>query len=268
MRSWILLPFLATPALAEVDLPSLINELRDTEVVILGEIHGNPAHHENQELIIRAIFPSALVFEMFTPEQAQTINTMRWDGATLDSLEAEFEWDKSGWPSFEFYRALLEADAEGVVYGGATPLSQIAEAAFDGAFAIYGPDGIDYGLDQPLSKEEISKREADYILTNCAALDDGDLAGLIEGERLRAAVMADTVLLALSEAAYPVVVITGNDLANEDYGIPAMLRKIYPDILVTTIGQFEFEPVGDAAYTHVLVTGEVEKEDPCLDFTE
>ena len=266
MRGWYLLPCLATSAAAQADLPAMIEDFRQAEVIILGEIHDNPAHHENQALIIRSLFPSAIVFEMFSPDQAAMINSIRWDGAVLDTLEEEFEWQKSGWPSFDFYRMLLEADPEGVVYGGAIPQAQMDEAAFEGAMAIYGPDGADYGLDQPLSAEEISKREAAFILSNCEALDEGTLAGLLEVERLQAAVMADTVLLALDEASFPVVVIAGNDLAHEEYGIPAMLRMIYPDILVKTLGQFEIAPLGDQPYSHILITGKVEREDPCLDF--
>ncbi len=268
MRAWYLLPFLATSAAAQDNLASVLEDIGAVEVIILGEIHDNPVHHENQALAIRTIFPSAMVFEMFSPDQAATINTMRWDGTTLEALEEEFEWHLSGWPDFDYYRQLLEADPEGVVYGGAVPQSQIDEVAFEGAFTIYGPDGVDYGLDQPLSEEEVSLREADYILSHCEALDDGDLNGLIEADRLRAAVMADAVLLALEEASYPVVVIAGNDLAREDYGIPAMLRMIYPDILVKSVGQFEVEPLGDQPYSHILVTGEIDREDPCLDFSE
>ena len=266
MRGWVLLPFLATSAVAETSLPDIIEDFRDSEVIILGEIHGNPDHNVNQQLVIKSIFPSAIVFEMFTSDQATVINAIRWDGAVLDGLAQELEWDKSGWPPFALYRALLEADPEGVVYGGAVPAAQADEVLFEGAFAIYGPDGIDYGLDQPLTPEETSKREADFILSHCEALDDGDLGGLIELDRLRTAVMADAILLALEEASYPVVVITSNQYAREDYGIPQMLRMVYPDILVKSLGQFEVEPLGDQPFTHVVTTGAVDREDPCLDF--
>ena len=40
------------------------------DVVILGEIHDNPAHHEVQAERVADIQPRALVFEMLTPEQA------------------------------------------------------------------------------------------------------------------------------------------------------------------------------------------------------
>lgn len=268
MRAWYLLPFLASAATAQSDLPTVLDDFRQVEVIILGEIHDNPTHHENQALAIRSIFPSAVVFEMFSPEQAARINSMRWDGGELTGLEDEFEWHRSGWPSFDYYRQLLEADPEGVVYGGAIIESQGQEAAFEGALAIYGPDGVDYGLDQPLTPEETSLREAEFILSHCTALDDGELAGLIEIDRLRAAVLADAVLLALEEASYPVVVIVGNDLAREDYGVPAMLRMIYPDILVKSLGQVEESVGANPPYSHLLVTGTIEREDPCLDFSE
>lgn len=254
--------------MAESNLPAIVDDLRDAEVVIIGGVHGNPDHNKNQQLIIRAIFPSALVFEAFSTDIAAEINAIRWEGTDLEALGVKFDWDKSGWPSFDQYIDLLNADPEGVVYGAAVSEELIAESHFEGAFAIYGPDGVDYHLDISLSDVEISKRQTAYILSNCGVMEKSDLAGLIEADRLRAAVMSDAVLLALEEASFPVVVITGNGMAREDYGVPAMLRRIYPDILVKSVAQFEGAYLENLPFTHILSSETISNEDPCLDFSE
>jgi len=43
---------LAAPALAQ---PDLLNNLPEADVVFLGEVHDNPAHHENQTIATQAI---------------------------------------------------------------------------------------------------------------------------------------------------------------------------------------------------------------------
>lgn len=54
-------------------------------IVLLGEVHDNPHHHENQRAALVALKPAAVVFEMLTPEQAAIANTAdRSDAAALE----------------------------------------------------------------------------------------------------------------------------------------------------------------------------------------
>src|SRR6056297_678930 len=46
------------------------------DIVILGEVHDNRAHHEAQAELVARIEPAAVVFEMLTPEQAATVEQM------------------------------------------------------------------------------------------------------------------------------------------------------------------------------------------------
>jgi len=51
-----------------------IARLTDADVALLGEIHDNPEHHVRQAEAIASLAPSAVVFEMLTPEQAETLS--------------------------------------------------------------------------------------------------------------------------------------------------------------------------------------------------
>ena len=48
--------------------------LSGAEVVFLGEVHDNPAHHERQSALVGELKPTALVFEMLTTDQSALIH--------------------------------------------------------------------------------------------------------------------------------------------------------------------------------------------------
>ena len=56
-------------------MPDLLSQppagLRAAQVVIIGEIHDNPTHHQTQAALVAKLAPKALVFEMLTPAQAE-----------------------------------------------------------------------------------------------------------------------------------------------------------------------------------------------------
>ena len=73
------------PLHAQVDLSAApMARMQSAEIVILGEIHDNPAHHQGQARLIGQIAPRAVVFEMLSPAQADLFNTApRTDLAAL-----------------------------------------------------------------------------------------------------------------------------------------------------------------------------------------
>ena len=87
---------------------------RDAHVVVLGEQHDNPAHHQRQAEWIEAIAPKALVFEMLTPDQAANANFAWVDQVELD---AAINWSQNGWPSFDMYFPIFKAAQGAIIYG-------------------------------------------------------------------------------------------------------------------------------------------------------
>ena len=66
--------------------PEALAALPPTDVVVLGEVHDNPAHHAHQAQAVASIRPAAIVFEMLTPEQAaRAAGVDRSDAAALDA---------------------------------------------------------------------------------------------------------------------------------------------------------------------------------------
>ena len=79
--------------------------LRGADVVILGEVHDNPAHHQWQAEALAVLSPAAVVFEMLTPGQAGRITPELL--AEPERLATVLDWEASGWPDFALYEATL-----------------------------------------------------------------------------------------------------------------------------------------------------------------
>lgn len=243
-------------SLAEVDFTG-------AEVVLLGEVHDNPAHHVGQAEALRRIDPSAVVFEMLTPDQARAANAFTGDSAALG---AAIDWDESGWPDFAMYAPVFEALGAARIYGAAVAPDRLREAMTEGLGVAFGGNAARFGLEAPLPATEQAAREARQATAHCDALPAEALPGMVAAQRLRDAAFARTALVALEETGGPVAVITGNGHVRLDWGIPAALRNAAPEVEVLALGQFEAAPGPDAPFDFWRVTAPVERGDPCAAF--
>ena len=246
--------FLATPVLGERMTADRAAALPEADIYVVGEVHDNPAHHEGQAAVVAAVKPTAVVFEMLTPDRAAG-----WDpGLAGDAvaLGAALGWSEAGWPDPALYAPLFAAIPEGAAVVGADPGPEVvreamgggAAAAFD---ATVGETAARFGLAEPLPPGEQAAREAGQLAAHCGALPTALLPGFVEAQRLRDAAFAHAVLEALEEHGAPVVLIAGNGHARTDWGVPAALARAAPDVAVLSIGQFEGEdgPPADVVAT-------------------
>jgi uncharacterized iron-regulated protein len=241
--------------------PAVLDALPQADVVILGEIHDNPKHHENQARAVRAIEPAALVFEMLTLEQAARITPELRDDP--DALARVLDWEASGWPAFDDYHPIFEAAPEAVIFGGGAPMDTVRQALVEGAAASFGPGARDFGLDVALPEAEQAAREALQFQAHCNALPETMLPGMVEAQRLRDAALARAVIEAHEATGGPVVLITGSGHARTDWGVPALLDKAAPGLSVMSVGQAERGAEPDAPFDVLVVTEPVPRADPC-----
>ena len=248
---------------SEIDAPDLAG-LPAADVVVLGEIHDNPAHHANQAAAVAAIAPKALVFEMLRPEQALQASPLarRSEPALRDALG----WEKSGWPDFSMYYPIFAAAPDAAIYGGNLPREAVRRSVTEGAAAVFGPMAPKYGLDRPLPEAEQKAREAEQMEAHCDALPPEMLGGMVEAQRLRDAALARAVVQAMKDTGGPVAVITGSGHARKDRGVPATLAVAAPDLAVLSIGQMENAPEAAPPYDFWIVTPPAPREDPCARF--
>ncbi|HAW47903.1 MAG TPA: hypothetical protein DCX34_11810 [Roseovarius sp.] len=231
------------------------------DVVVLGEVHDNPAHHAEQARRVAALAPRALVFEMLTPEQAARVTPALI--ADADAMEKALDWAESGWPDFSMYHPIFAAAPEATVYGAQVPREAARDVFEVGAAEAFGPGAAAYGLTKPLSDAEQAGREAMQKEAHCNALPEEALPGMVAVQRLRDAVLARAVVRAMKESGGPVAVITGNGHARRDHGMPAYLARVAPDLTVYVLGQTEDGAPLASGFDEVISAPAAERPDPC-----
>lgn len=245
----------ALPARVAADAP---------QVLVLGEIHDNPAHHRTQAAAVAALRPRALVFEMFGPEDAARVTpAIMTDPAALALALA---WEVSGWPDFADYAPIFAAAPGARVYGAALPRDQVRRAMREPAAQVFGPEAGLYGLDRAYPAQLQARLEAEVQESHCGALPPALLPGMVAAQRLRDAAFADTVLRALDETGGPVALITGSGHARVDLGVPALLRAARPGVRLLSLGQTEPPAAADQPYDLWVVAPAPPRADPCAAF--
>ena len=174
------------------------------------------------------------------------------------------------------YHAILVAAPEAEIFGGAVPTEDVRRAVEEGAAAVFGVASGIFGIDTPLPADQLAARIALQDAAHCDALPDDLLPGMVEAQRLRDAALARAAVEAVGEMRQGqflrrVVVITGNGHAREDWGMPEMLARAYPEsgedrLRIATFAQFEGAAPEDPPYRHWVVTKAAEREDPCAVF--
>lgn len=236
-------------------------------IVVLGEVHDNPAHHAVQAEVVAALSPTAIVWEMMPPDAERLLSGI--DLADAEALAQALDWEARGWPDFAMYHPIFLAAPGAAHVGAELPRDEVRAAMSGGAAAVWGEGAELWGLG-PLDPGDLAARLAEQDEAHCSALPEEMLPGMVEVQRLRDATLARAAAIALDTFGAPVVVITGSGHARTDRGVPAALRTARPDIAVWSLGQIELDPGAaadpDLPFDLVLAAPPVPREDPCAAF--
>lgn len=233
---------------------------RDADIVFLGEVHDNPAHHARQAEWVRALAPTAIVFEMLPDAlDHDAIAAARGDAQALAGV---LGWADLGWPDFAMYHPIFTAAPDAAIRGALIGRTGARAAMTLPLADAFGEGAGDFGLDLPLPPEMQAAREALQMAAHCDALPETMLPGMVAIQRLRDAALARAARDALRDLGPPVVVITGNGHARTDWGAPALL----PGLAVFALGQSEGGVPPEGTFDLVLDAEAVDRPDPCLAF--
>ncbi|WP_292268687.1 ChaN family lipoprotein [Marivita sp.] len=234
------------------------------DVVFLGELHDNPAHHLRQAEYVAELAPTALVFEMLTQAQADLVTPELV--ADEAALEAALGWNASGWPDFSMYYPIFAAVPEAAYFGAAVPRDVARAAMAEGMASAFRGDADAYGLTAVLPEEQQEEREALQLAAHCDAMPEEMLPIMVDIQRLRDAELAYSAVQAFSAHGGPVVVITGNGHARMDWGAPVYLMAAAPALRVAALGQGEEEVPPSGLFDVIESAPEVDRGDPCAAF--
>lgn len=215
------------------------------DIYVLGEIHDNPTHHAEQARLVAEIGPTAVVFEQLSDEQADRIDadTPR-DPQVLDRL---LDWSESGWPDIAFYVPIIAA-SDAIILGAAGAPGDLSA----------------YGLDTALPPDQQAAREQLQADAHCGALPEALLPRFVARQRATDAQFAARTVAAFDAHGGPVVLITGNGHARTDWGVPAAIARVRPDLRVVSVVQSEGEDTVPGDLT--LQATAPARDDPCAAF--
>ncbi|WP_371687490.1 ChaN family lipoprotein [Thalassococcus sp. S3] len=244
----------------------MLGVVSGADVVILGEVHDNPHHHDLQTKVIEHVQPKAIVWEML--DQTQASRVTRDIVEHPETLEEVLGWSETGWPDFVMYAPIFAAAPDARTYGAHVSRPDARTAMETGVVVAFGDEAARFGLADPLPEGEQSEREAFQLRAHCDALPVEMLPMMVDVQRLRDASLARAIGTAFDETGGPVAVITGNGHARADWGIPVYLERILPDITIVSIGQGEDAAGAAGEFDLVLDAPGIERPDPCLAFRQ
>jgi len=229
-----------------VDPGALAKAAGAADFVLLGETHDNPDHHRLQAWVLAALAAQGrrpvVAFEMIDRDQADALaaylESHRDDAA---GLGAALGWEESGWPDWSMYRPIAEV---ALAHGLPLRAADVARATQ----RKVGRQGLDalpeqrrrtLGLDSPLPPALRESLRRELMASHCDMLPEAALAPMMQVQRLRDAVMADSLIAAVPESQGPVVLIAGRGHVRADRGVPWYLRRRLPEAEILTVGLFE-----------------------------
>lgn len=261
-----LILILAGPARADDLLSAAVWEkVLSADIVILGEVHDNAAHHAGQGAVLARLEPSAIVFEMLSPEMAAQVENA--SGEDVEALGKKIGWTEAGWPDITLYAPVFEALGAAAIVGAALPRARVRSAFAAGAATVFGSGAARFGLDRPLPDAEQAAREAMQFDAHCQAMPRALMGGMVEAQRLRDAAFSAATLEAYETYGAPVAVIAGHGHARRDWGMPALLALAAPDLRVFSLGFVEAPgQENDPRFDATVVTDPAPRGDPCAAF--
>ena len=231
---------LALPSGEAMDFADLAARAAAADLVIIGEIHDQPAHQRMQAALIAAIRARAAAFEMVPAEKTGALAALRAAGgpeAAGAAARADADWDRYAAWAPPIAALAPEAPAIGAGQPRAALRKAVTEA--DGAAAFAG-DAARFGLDQPLPAAMQAAMVEEQVEAHCGALPAAMAPGMVEAQRLRDAAFAAALLdahAAGDAAAGPPVLVTGNGHARRGRGSPRYLAAAAPELSLFVIGQ-------------------------------
>jgi len=250
---------------------ALADALRGVPVVLLGEMHDNPAHHALRAAALERLAAGgarpALAFEQFDRERQADIDQARRaqprDADALIARAGGRGWD---WPLYRpFVQLALDHDLP--IVAANLSRADAGRVIREGFSAVFdAPTRHALGLDA-LALELVAAHERAVVDGHCGLLPAAMVAPMARAQIARDAVLAAAIA---PHAARGVVLLTGNGHARRDIGVARWLPASLQGAALVSIGFLETQPQAAAqsgmpaqAFDRVVITGAPTREDPC-----
>jgi uncharacterized iron-regulated protein len=227
----------------------LIAFLKTADVLLLGELHDNPRHHDIRAMLLRLLSErgfQVVVEHLNAPEKMAPGSPE----TQLRRLEAA-GFDQKGW-RWPIHKPLIDtSDALGLdLWGANLGREQLRNQPPANLLEILNR--------APLSRGAQTRLDEALRVGHCGMLPEEHIGSIRLAQRLRDASMA---MVAQQRA--PSIVLLGNGHARKDHGVPQILRATHPALRVISVGFIE-DPLKDTAtFDATWQTPRLERPDPC-----
>ncbi len=210
---------------AFIDHKAVVNNILESDFLLLGERHDNLIHHQHQAWLIqqlsRSVDDASVAFEMIDNYQAQRIATKQFE--TADELIAILNKSKTSWRYKQRYKPVfIETIAAGYRIDSANLNSKRLMHT-----VMHGEDKLPPEFKRMLDKTPMSLQHQNDLQrvineSHCNMLDDKTSKKMVLGQRMRDAIMAHSLLKSQKKTK---VLIAGNGHVRNDRAVPLYLRS-------------------------------------------
>ena len=265
-----------------IDEATLLARIDNATVLLLGETHDNPRHHELQQKLLQARIASgtrpALLMEQIDDDSQSALDLALEGNNRGEVLNRVTKLIK--FTDWKFYRPFLAIAVDYKLPVIAANISSLRlQPVIWKGFAAYDPDDL-----KRLAVEQVwSQSRQNYLVNNmggahCGKLRDELRTGLTRSQRLRDALMADSAISSLGRG---VVGIVGSGHARRDVGMPIYFAARAPQARIFSVAFMEVSPqrtdpkeyaaqsaTGEAPYDVIWFTPRVARTDPCAELNK
>jgi uncharacterized iron-regulated protein len=259
------------PTAAPAGLPAWIDRLRGDALVLLGEVHDNPAGHAQRLQLLQAALEAgwrpALAMEQFDLERQADIDRARRERPG-DAAYLVAQAGGKGWDWVQYQPVIALALVHGLPLLAANLSSSDTRLIVRGGYAAVfdAARQAELGLDQPRPGDWQAAQEREIDVGHCGALPASAWPAMARAQFARDAVMAR---LLQQQAARGVVLLAGNGHVRRDLGVPRWLGPA-PAARSWAVGYLEapVAPVEATHYDAVVALAPAQRPDPCLAFRQ
>lgn len=242
----------------------LLQKLRASDYVLLGERHDNAVHHQRRAELLNALGPRVPVVAEHLTRGLAVLNGPE----LLPRLQAA-GFDEKGWrwPLHEPLFAAAAAPGRMLV-GGNAPRDLARELARKGQAAL--PEDLQaITRAAPLDEAGAKALDGELVQGHCGMLGGERLVGMGWAQRARDAAMWLSLQAAAQAQGKPAVLLAGNGHVRRDYGVAQLIAAQQPAARVASVGFVETDAqIQGAPYHYVWITAAPKREDPCAGMRE
>lgn len=245
----------------------LLSRMAQADIVLLGELHDNPVHHEVRGSLIRAAGARpAVVFEQFQASSGPIPHP--GSGPSREAWLDANGFDRNGW-RWPLHQPVVEAALANSrsIWGSGISREQLRAVVRGGDAAA--PDELRLLMEAaPLSAPARAAIDSELVEGHCGQLPESMIPGMRSAQVIRDASMTRALLSAAEGGS--AWLIAGNGHVRSDVAVPRLLTVAAPGKRLLVVGLLERGADGSMPprieqerYDVVIVTPRAERGDPC-----